>query len=276
MERYAFSLLPFRPQYLPAGSVYVAELQEPLSFGCEPLTQELTASIGTPLPPHSSLRALLLTALDSATSKKGEEVDAVVAQPLFDGDHLILPQGSHIKGVILEARPARRLHHNGQLRIAFRQIVPPSGVPETVVASLEEVQTGKDGHIKLDSEGGAEASTPKTRYLSTALTLALATASVRQHNDADDAGQSQNGAVGGAAGFKLVGIALGLAVKSQAFGMAMGAYGASRSVYTHFIARGADVVFPKNTAMKIEVGSRGKKKLAAPGETGSSNENKLR
>jgi hypothetical protein len=56
----------------------------------------------------------------------------------------------------------------------------------------------------------------------------------------------------------LVGIALSLAVKSQTFGMAMGAYGASRSVYVHFIARGQDVVFPQNTLMEIGIGSRGK------------------
>jgi hypothetical protein len=38
--------------------------------------------------------------------------------------------------------------------------------------------------------------------------------------------------------------------------MAMGAYGASMSVYTHFIARGRDLVFPKNTAMQIAIGTR--------------------
>jgi hypothetical protein len=28
------------------------------------------------------------------------------------------------------------------------------------------------------------------------------------------------------------------------------------SIYTHFIARGHDVVFPKNTAMEIGIGTR--------------------
>jgi hypothetical protein len=49
---------------------------------------------------------------------------------------------------------------------------------------------------------------------------------------------------------------LGLAVKSRALGYTMGAYGAGMSVYTHFIARGTEVVFPKNTAMQIGVGTR--------------------
>jgi type IV secretory pathway VirB10-like protein len=258
LERYAFSQLPARPQYLDAGTLYFAKLQEPLDFGSEPLTPEMVASIGTAIPQGSLIHALLVTPLDSATTKKGADVEAVLAQPLFDGNRLILPEGSRLKGVVLQVRPASRLRHNGQLRIAFRQVVPPDGVAQKVVASLESVQAGQDGHVKLDSEGGAEASTPKTRYLSTALSLALASTSFHQHTDADDAGQSHNGAVGGAAGFKLVGIALGLAVKSQPFGMAMGAYGASRSVYSHFIARGQDVVFPANTLMEVGIGSRGK------------------
>ena len=61
---------------------------------------------------------------------------------------------------------------------------------------------------------------------------------------------------GGANGFKLVGIVLGLAVQSRALGYAMGAYGAGISVYSNFIARGHEVVFPKNTLMEIGIGRR--------------------
>jgi type IV secretory pathway VirB10-like protein len=270
MERYAMSQLPARPQYVPAGTLYFAELQEPLDFGSEPLTPQLVASIGAAPPQGSLIHALLVTPLDSATTEKGAEVEAVLAQPVFDGDHLILPEGSRLKGTVVQVKPARFLHHNGQLRIAFRQIVPPDGVAQKIVASLEGVQAGEDGHVKLDSEGGAEATTPKARYLSTAISLALASAAVRQHNDADDAGQSRPGVAGGAAGFKLVGIALSLAVKSHGFGVAMGAYGASRSVYSHFIARGQDVVFPRNTTMEIGIGSRGKTVLTPSGQENSS------
>jgi hypothetical protein len=120
--------------------------------------------------------------------------------------------------------------------------------------------------VKLDSEGGAEAATPKTRYLSTALSLALATAAFRQHTDADDAEQSNNGVAGGAGGFKLVGIVLGAAIKSQTLGMAMGAYGASRSVYSHFLARGQEVIFPRNTVMQIGIGNRRKTVLPPEAE----------
>lgn len=120
--------------------------------------------------------------------------------------------------------------------------------------------------MKLDSEGGAEANSPKTRYLSTGIAVALALASSHADTDARDGdvgGNTSNRVAGGAGGFKLVGLALGTFVHSQPLGMTMGAYGASMSIYAHFIARGRAIVFPKNTAMEIGIGTRNPRLLLA-------------
>jgi hypothetical protein len=45
----------------------------------------------------------------------------------------------------------------------------------------------------------------------------------------------------------------------------MGGFGASRSIYNNFMARGTEVVFAKHTAMEIAVDTRG----TAPGQTAS-------
>lgn len=259
ITRYAVAQLPVHPQYIDAGTVYFAELEEPLDFGAEPLTSEIAASINTPPPPGSSVHVRLMTGLSSATAQKGEEVDAVLSQPLFDGNRLVLPQGSRLKGSVVQVRPARRLSRNGQLRMGFHELVLPDGIEQKVEASLEGVQSGKGQDVKLDSEGGTEANSPKTRYLATGISVALAFAAARSDSDARDSdvgGNTNSRVAGGAGGFKLVGIAMGAFVHSQPLGMAMGAYGASMSVYSHFIARGRDLVFPKNTAMEIAIGTR--------------------
>jgi hypothetical protein len=259
IRRYALAQLPAHPQYIDAGSVYFAELEEPIDFGTEPLSPETAASIDSPPPPGSTVHVRLTKELNSATAQKGQEVEAVLSQPLFDGNHLVLPQGSRLKGSVVQVRPARRLNRNGQLRMAFRQIVLPDGIEQKVEASLEGVQSDKKQDVKLDSEGGAEANSPKTRYLETGISVALALASSQTDRDARDGdvnGNTSNRVAGGAGGFKLVGVGLGLFVHSQPLGMAMGAYGASMSIYTHFIARGREVVFPKNTAMEISIGTR--------------------
>jgi hypothetical protein len=259
IERYAVAQLPVHPQYVEAGTVYFAELEQPLDFGSEPLTPEIAAALNTPPASGSSVHVRLMTALSSATAHQGDEVEAVLSQPLFDGDRLVLPQGSRLKGSVVQVRAARRLSRNGQLRMVFHQLLLPDGLEQKVEATLAGVQAGKGDDVKLDSEGGAEANTPKTRYLATGVSVLLALASAHTDEDApagSAGGTAGSRAAGGVGGFKLVGLAMGVFVHSQPLGMAMGAYGASMSVYSHFIARGRDLVFPKNTAMEVSIGTR--------------------
>jgi hypothetical protein len=259
LERYGEAQLPVHRQYIPAGTVYFAELVDPLDFGSVVMTIPMASSIGTELPQGSVVHARLVTPLSSATSQKGQDIEAVLSQPLMDGDRLILPQGSRLKGTVKQAQPARRMKKNGQLRIAFSELVPPDGIEQKIVSTLEGVQAGKDANVKLDSEGGAEATTSKSRYLGTAVSLGLAMMSAQEGGDRDGDkvhGDGGNAAAGGLGGFKLVGMIMGAAVRSRAFGTTMGAYGAAVSVYTNFMARGHEVVFPKNTAMQIGVGTR--------------------
>ena len=265
LERYGEAQLPVHRQYIPAGTVYFAELEDPLDFGSEVMTAPMAESIGTALPEGSVVHARLVTPLSSATAQRGQDVEAVLSQPLMDGDRLILPQGCRLKGTVKQAAPARRLKRNGQLRIAFSELVPPDGIEQNVVATLEGVQAGKDANVKLDSEGGAEATTSKSRYLATALSVGLTGAAVLGDTPLS-ADYTAGQAVGGANGFKVVGMVMGALVHSRVFGTTMGVYGGAVSVYSHFIARGREVEFPKNTAMQIGIGTRAAATPPAPGK----------
>jgi hypothetical protein len=259
LERYAEAQLPIHAQYIPAGTMYFAELLETLDFGSETLPAEKAAAIGGDLPEGSMVHARLVTSLSSATAQKGEQVEAVLARPLFNGDRLVYPQGSLLVGAVSQVQAARRLKKNGQLRIAFHQVVLPDGIAQKVEAALVGVQTGQEANVKLDSEGGAEASNPKSRYFNTGVSLGLAAIASRGDEDAkgpDTTGTAGGRAAGGAGGFKLVGLVAGALIQSRAFGYSMGAYGASRSIYQNFLSRGHEVIFPKNTAMDVAIGAR--------------------
>jgi len=249
LKRTFLAQLPVHPQYIDAGTLYFAEVQAPVEVGTEKPAPDVASQIDTFPPEGSLVRALLVTPLNSSTTKKGEDVEAVVSQPLFDGNRLLLPQGSRLKGSVVQVQPARYMHRNGQLRIVLHQLRPPGGMDEQVNASIESIQAGKEDNVKLDSEGGAEVTSPKTRYVQLAISLGLATVSFG--GDGDDI---INHAAGGANGFRLLGMALGAGVRSSSLGYGMGAYGAAMSIYTCFISRGRDVVFPKNTAMEIGFG----------------------
>jgi hypothetical protein len=260
LKRVLISELPVHPQYIEAGTRFNAELLDPVLFGTENKSAEELRMVGTAPAPGSVVHARLGTPLSSATVKKGEPIEAVMTAPLLTDNQLILPEGTLLKGSVLQARPARSLHRNGQLRIIFREIVPPNTDAQKIEGSLEGVEANAETNLKVDSEGGAQATTPKTRYLTTGLTLVLAAASLSPDRDAGSSGLSvlevgRQGATG-ASGFRVVGFSIGLLVRSRPLASAFGAYGAARSIYSNFLSRGHEVVFAKDSAMSIGFGSR--------------------
>jgi len=262
LKRFALARLPFHPQYMDPGTSFNADLQKPLDFGTELVQPGALSVIGNPPPSGSVVHALLITPLSSATTRKGEPVEAVISRPLVVSDHLFLPEGSHMKGSVLQVRPARRLSRNGQLRIVFHQVVPPSGIEQSVEASLEGVEVAKGEHLSLDAEGGAQVTTPRTRYLTTAIAVALATSSLSDHDRGlhqGSEGDAGGGAANGASGFGLIGTIAGALSHSRAVASGFGAYGAAISVYSHFLARGRDVVYPKDMSMVVGLGTRDSK-----------------
>jgi hypothetical protein len=148
---------------------------------------------------------------------------------------------------VLQVQPARNLHRDGQLRIVFHEIAPPNSAVQHLEASLEGVEVKDDENLSLDAEGGAQASSPKTRYLSSAVSLAVAATSSED---------LLNRTLDGGSGYGLIGLATGALSRSQPLAVAFGVYGASKSVYKNFLSRGHDVVYPKDTAMVVGFGSR--------------------
>jgi hypothetical protein len=267
VSHFAVAQLPYHPQYIDSGTSFNADLRCPLEFGFRRLTPAVLERIGSPLPAGSVVHAILITPIDSAHSRKGDPVEALITQPLVNSGHLFLPEGSRLSGSVLQVRPAGKLSRNGQLRIAFHQVVPAGGIRQPVEASLEGVAVEKGEHLSLDSEGGAQVTTPKTRYLATAISVALASSSMADHDrDAGihgaDGGDIGKGAANGAAGFRFLGTIIGAFSHSRVVASGFGFYGAAISVYSHFLARGRDVVYPKDMSMTIEVGTTEKQPAA--------------
>jgi hypothetical protein len=260
LKRLAIAQLPVHPQYIDVGTGFNADLQQPLDFGTEAVKPELLTSIGAPPPTGSVVHARLVTPLNSSTSKKGDAVEALITEPLVAAEHLILPEGSIIRGSVMQVQPARRLARNGQLRILFREVAPPDGIAQGVETSLEGVAVGKNEHLKLDAEGGAQVTTPRTRYLTTGIQVMLAAASASPDGDRQlhegGGGDFGGSAANGASGFRFVGMIVGVLAHSRVVATGFGAYGAANSIYYHFLARGRDVVYPKDMAMVIGLGTR--------------------
>jgi Bacterial conjugation TrbI-like protein len=258
IRQFVLAQLPYRRQYLEPGTKFSAELTAPVSFGVTTRAPSQLHSLGTQPAVETTIRARLATEVSSATANRGTPIEAVITEPVFDRQHqLILPADSRILGEVTQARAASRLHRNGELRITFESITTPEGQVQPMQGNLQGVEVDRTASLKLDREGGAQATDSKSRYFSTALAISVAAAA--GHPESDDGasdGISDPAArtAAGGSGFKLVGALVSLASGSKAFSSGLGFYGASVSIYSHFLARGKDVVFPKDTPVEIGFG----------------------
>ena len=165
---FLWAKLPYHPQYLRHGTRFDAPLVEALQFGTESVKLADLAKLGSQPAPDSVVRARLLTALDSASAKQGQTVEAVLAAPLFSPDRkLVLPQGTRLVGMVTLAKGARSFHRGGQLRFNFQQVDLPAEIakfrlaaPEspslTTQATLDAAEGSGPARIKVDSEGGVQ------------------------------------------------------------------------------------------------------------------------
>jgi hypothetical protein len=275
VKEFVLAQSPYRRQYAQPGTRFVAELEAPLDFGATTRTSEQLASVGSEPTPDSTLKARLVAEVSSATATRGTPVSAILTEPLYSPTHqLILPVSSRLVGEVIQAKAARKLHHNGELRLIFERIeTSDEGLQalaqvqretqaqaersQAMIGNLEGVEVDRRANMQLDEEGGARTTDSKTRYLSTGLAVMLAAAA--SHTEAErgtteTAGPGVRTAAGGS-GFRLTGALLSLAAKSTPVSVAIGAYGASNSIYANFLSRGRDVVLPKDTPLEIGFGA---------------------
>jgi hypothetical protein len=256
LEDYMLAKLPYHPQYVRRGTRFDAELLDPISFGSAPVPVGSLTLVGTQPQADSVAHARLITPLNSFSSKAGQPVEAVLAEPVFSGDRkLILPEGTHLEGTVVLAKKARLFHRSGQLRFTFKEIKLPAEIArlravtlapvaterpagETLKfrteASLQGAESTGQTPLKVDGEGGVKATETKTRFLAAAAVIIARRAG---DNDAgtNAAGQATGPGpnfggrtLGGGLGFGMLGSAI--SQTSPYVGAAFGYYGMAWSL----------------------------------------------
>jgi len=260
MERlrgYLLDSLPYHREHLPRGTVYAAELVEPLSFGT--VSDVNRAEVDAVPAPGSILHARLTVALSSATAARGTPIRAALAEPVMSADgKLIFPAGTRLDGEVTFARPARRLHRNGQLRFLFQNVRVASDEQQQLVASLASTEVGQ--RVAIDEEGGVRATDTKARFAAPVIAAVIARGTFGE--DAIDGPEVAGGVAvpganvlgrgaGGFIGLGVVGVALSQTGKAPA--VALGIFGLARSVYATVLGRGHDVVMPAGTPVQLQL-----------------------
>lgn len=261
LKDFAVQQLPYHPQYLAKGTVYDAELSSPISFGRA--VPAVAAPVGTAPAPDSILTARLATTLDSSKTPRGTPFEAVITETVFSADRqVIFPEGTKLTGEVTLAKPARRFHRNGQLRFLFESVRVPNQPAAPLLGALHSIDASGDDHVAVDDEGGATLENSKTRFIAPALSLLALHASIEGdgHSFADPDGDGSIKTAGSGVGSRGVGGFIGMGLIGAAVsqiarpvGIALGAYGAVRTIYTNVLGKGREVTFPVDTPIQVRL-----------------------
>jgi hypothetical protein len=263
-----YAQVPVHPQELWAGTQYDAELKEPLELtGQDVPAPVATADLGE-LKLTGDIEARLVDPVDSSTATAGMPVEAVLTQPLFENDpaiavqvadgtvpaqaqahgKLLLPEGTHLIGSVVEAKPAGMFGHNGSLRLTFRKVELPAGDERLVHGRVIAAESVKSDRVQIDQEGQMKAN-GGSRFLAPITLGSLAAVS-----DSTGAGLIREAMTSN--GLDLLTRVIGTASANAGLISGFAYYEVGKVVFDTWIARGHEVVFAKNTRLEIELAQR--------------------
>ncbi len=241
--------LPYHPQSVWAGSQFDAVLREPLRI---PLA-------GAPIPPAGAvdltsgrMQARLTVGISSASAKHGDDITAVLVKPFCNPQgQVMLPGGTPLHGLVLQARPARWFGRSGRLRFSFRSVgtSTAANAGQRIESDLSSIQGQNGQNVAIDSEGGTRAQPDKGRFLAPLVLGVMAAASTD-----DDGGIARQGVTSN--GFGLFARVITMATASRNASTGFAVFATGKSIYRRFIARGHELSFPANTELSIDLSKR--------------------
>jgi hypothetical protein len=252
VKQLLYNQLPYHPQRVWAGSQFDAVLREPLPLPVSAASAPMPAAGSVDLT-SGTMQARLTSGISSESAKQGDPVTAVLVRPFCDSKgQMMLPEGTPLRGLVLQARHARSFARTGHLRFVFRSIDTPAAqnaAAQHIEGRLSSIQGQKNQNIALDEEGGTRAQPDNGRFLAPLVLAAMAAASTD-----DDGGIARQGVTSN--GFGLVARVVTMAASSRNASTGFAAFATAKSVYRRYIARGHEVSFPTNTEMAIDLSKR--------------------
>ena len=277
-----YAQVPVHPQEVWVGTQYDAELTQPLELtGQAAPTPAVTAELSE-LKLNGDIEARLVDPVDSSTATAGMPVEAVLTQPLFEAEpanievaslttdapnagpamfsdapspisipshgKLLLPEGTHLIGSVVEASPAGMFGHNGSLRMTFRKVELPEGDTRVIHGRVIATESIKSDRIQIDNEGQMKASAGN-RFLAPITVGSLAAVT-------DGTGASLMREALTTNGLNLLTRVVGQASSNGGLISGFGYYEVGKVVFDTWIAKGHEVTFAKNTRMEIELAQR--------------------
>lgn len=74
------------------------------------------------IPDETVLHVTLDQSLSSDQSRSGDHFEATLSQPIVVDDKTVIPQGTHVQGLVVDAHPSGRLRGRARLQLALQSI----------------------------------------------------------------------------------------------------------------------------------------------------------
>ena len=238
--------LPYHPEYIDQGTVFDTALLEPLTL-LEPDQSERVPSqiAGDYLHLH------LLTPIQSSTSTAGAQIEAVVSEPYYQGDHqLIYPSGTRITGTVQKASSAGWMKKNGSVVFAFRSVQMPDGTTSELRSTVGGIQAESSEGLEVGKEGEIKATTSTFARILAPVSLVGPSRAVSDMSLQKTA-LSRSGE--GRKGFGLLGA--GAAQASVGTAIGFGYFGAAKKLFSAYVAKGSNVELPAHTPILLRLDS---------------------
>ena len=268
-----YAQIPVHPQDIWVGTQYDAELKQPLELTGQVSPAPVAVADLDHLKLIGDMEVRLVDTVDSNTATAGMPVEAVPTQPLFahesaaapeppqdipdtssvhstslDSRKLLLPEGTHLIGSVVQSKAAGMFGQSGSLRLTFNKAQLPTGDRRVVHGRVIAVEGVRTDGIQIDEEGQIRANGPN-RFLAP-----LTVGSLAAISDGPAAGLVREAMAGN--GLDLLTRVIGTAASNGGLISGFGYYEAGKVVFDTWIARGREVIFEKNTRMEIELAER--------------------
>ena len=262
IEKWAVGQLPYHPDILWSNTRFNADLAIPASLPDVPYAEVPAEDLHGRLP-QGTLNARLVSPLTSQTARRGDPVEAIITRPLLslDGSHLLVPEGTHIHGVVVQTKAARSFGRNGTLRFAFRNLDLPTedGAPKLteIHGRLSAAETAPGQHVSLDEEGQAKAEDGPGKYAEPIVLgiLAAAASADPDHRGTGDGFHSGAGTVA-SNGFGLIARVVSLSTRNTQVLQGFAYYSLAKSLYFNFVATGHNTTFAHDTEIQVTLSER--------------------
>ncbi len=123
-------------------------------------------SVDYNVPSGTKIPLTLMQGITSKTAKEGDPVYAQTAFPVTQNNHILIPAGTYVQGVIRRVVRPGRVKGRAELQMSFTSMIFPNGYTVLLPATVEGVPgsqtmstTGTEGTIQGDSSKGKDAAT---------------------------------------------------------------------------------------------------------------------